>query len=270
MRGYRTGVLLLAATLVVAFLQAGCGGKQPDLTIPLDEASLLNNELTVAFVTARELLEASTLDARNLGHLPDGLTPESFDIALTRHVLEACLTTPVAHLPGTDPQRLPEVATASPGSEQRPMTGREAVGRAQPCAPQRLVVLEAYLESVDQRTRDFIVNRLLLVDTLRVNLRDVLPARLDALDRMRRDASLEVERLRLIADERLALADGSRVTESQRRETEVAHGRMLQELSRISAVLGEMEEQQAPMQQLRRQLVDEAARNIVRMGGTDR
>lgn len=257
--GFTVGVL-------VSGLIAACGGRQPDVAIPLDDARILSSELTASFVRTRDLMEHSANTSRQLRRLPDGLSATTFDVDLARQVMQACLTMPIALQPGHDPNELPRRAEAAVGPEHRPLTGRAPVGRVLPCAPQRLVALEAYLDSVEGGTRDFLIERLLAVDALRVNLRDTLPAQLDALDRARQNGEAELQRLRSMSEERMALAQAGNVDATTRRQTEVDYENILRELERVQQVLTEIREQHSSFQQLRRQLVDEAARNILEMG----
>jgi hypothetical protein len=246
---------------------AACGGgRGMDTTIPLDEARVLNSEMTSTFVRAETLLQDSALLARSLGELPAGIRASDFDAAMVRQVLQACFTQTLALVPGGSPSEVPRAAVAAAGPSHRPLTQRPAVGRAQPCAPPRMNVLENYLETATPQVRAFLQERVLQVDGLRVNLNDTLVAQLDALERRAGTARAEATRLRGMAEERRALAQAGNLDELQRRQVEVDYDAVLVELDNVESVLQRVDSLLSGMRTTRRQLVDEAARNLTTLG----
>jgi len=247
-------------------LVAACGSRHVDTSIPLNEARVLNNELSGSYVRTVELMEHSAAVAAELGRLPDGVGAADFDVAMFRQVLEACFTQSVDYLPGTNTDAVPRRATAELGPDHIPLTGRTEVGRARPCAPPRLVSLESYIQVIDADLRAFLSTRILEVDALRVNLKDVLIAQLDDLDKRAGVARDEVVRLRELAEERRALSQTSGVSEESRRQTEIDYDAMLRELDQVQDVLAQVEEHYERMRTQRRQLIELAARAIAELG----
>jgi DNA repair exonuclease SbcCD ATPase subunit len=255
----------LAAAASLALL--ACGGAPVDTSIPIDDARLVNGELSGAYVRARDLLEESAETARRLATIPAEVNADDLDVDQLRHVLEACYTQTVTYVSGVNMDELPRRAEAQLGLDHRPLTERADVGRVRACDPARMIALEAYLDVVDPPTRAFILDRVLVVDALRVNLKDVLVAQVDALERTATDARAELMRLREVSAERRAIAQtSSDLTEEERRRVEVDFETISQELDQVEGVLEQVDDEIGDMRQLRRQLVEEAARSIALMG----
>ena len=257
--------LALVAGLVASFAVA-CGGAPVDTSIPVDEARLLNSEIAAAYVRAQDLLETSTDTSRILGMIPPEVPAEELDAEMLRHVLEACYTQTIAYVPGVDLDILPRRAEAVAGESHRPLTDRADVGRVRACDPARMIALEAYLDVVDEEVDAFIIERVLTVDALRVNLKDVLVAQLDTLDRVSTEAGAELSRLREVAAERRALAQTADLTDAERRQNEIDYEAIVQILDDVEGILEQVTAGLGDMRQLRRQLVEEAARNIALLG----
>lgn len=256
----------LAGCLILVSGLAACGGKQVDTTIPLDEARVLNSEITSTFVRAQSLLEESTVTTRTLSELPSGLTAADFDGDLVREVLAACFTASVVMAPGSDADEVPRGAEAETGPDHRPLTERPPVGRVLPCAPARMHALESYVTSAQPAVHDFLLQRVLDVDTLRVNLGDTLVAQLNALEDTANAVRAEAERLRGVAEERRAMAQTSSEDDLARRQNELDYDAIIGEFDQISAVLDQIDGNLADMRQVRRQLIEEATRNIAVLG----
>ncbi len=259
--------LCLAALGALAL--AACGGGQTDTSMPLNEARNLNSDLTTSYVRATQLLEQATASTQDVGTLPTGVDGRDFDVAMFRQVLEACFTETVSLVPGANIEEVPRRAEAELGPATAPLTERPAVGRVQACNPPRMLALETYLGVVAPELRTFLEERTLQVDVLRVHLKDVLIAQVDALERQQRDALAESARLRGVAEQRRALAQSSDVDEEQRRTAEADYDAVIAELESVDAVLGELEDGIGEMRRLRRQLVDDAVRNIAALGTDD-
>lgn len=251
----------------VCFVLAACGGAPVDTSIPVDDARLVNSELSAAYVRARDHLEGATETSRRLAIIPPEIPADDLDVDQLRHVLEACYTQTVAYTADADMENVPRRAEAEAGEGHRPLTDRAHVGRVRHCDPARMLSLEAYLDVVDDQLDAFIIERVLMVDALRVNLKDVLVAQLDALERAASDAGAELLRLRELSAERRAIAQTSTdLTDEERRRVEVDFETISQELDQVESVLGQVNDELSDMRQLRRQLVEEAARNIALMG----
>jgi DNA repair exonuclease SbcCD ATPase subunit len=255
------------AAATILLLLTACGGAPVDTSIPIDEARLVNGELAGAYVRTRDLLEESAETSRRLATLPPEVNAADLDADQLRHVLEACYTQTIDYRHGVDMDALPRRAEAQLGADHRPLTDRVEVGRVRACQPARMIALEAYLDVVDRPTRAFILDRVLVVDALRVNLKDVLVAQVDALERTAAEARAALMRLREVSAERRAVAQtSSDLTEEERRRVEVDFETISQELDQVESVLEQVDEEISDMRQLRRQLVEEAARNIAMMG----
>lgn len=258
--------LRFVALLACAFVWTACGSPQVDTSLPVDEARLLNSDVSTSWVRTQELLQDAAMTTELLAGLPDDVGPQDFDIAMVRHTLEACFTETVEWVPGEDLDRQPRRAVAEAGEGHTPLTERPPVGRAYACQPSRMIALEAYLEVVPDELRAFLLDRTLSVDALRVNLKDVLVSWLDALEADVTDARIAMERLRDEAEQKRALAQTSDVDEAARTQAERDYDIVLTELESVQAVLSRYDEQFSDMRALRRQLVEQAARNLATMG----
>ena len=254
------------STALIALFVVACGGKQVDTTIPIDAARILNSELSATYVRTRTLLEETTQRVRTVGEFPADIRADDIDADLMRHVLEACFTQNITMAPGVDIDELPRGAQAEVGPANAPLTARPTVGRVLACTPSRMLALESYLDAVGAREREFIVDRVLTVDILRANLKDVLTAQIDDVERTTVSAATELQQLRETASERRALAQTADLTPEERRRTEVDYETITQELDQVEDVLGVVTTELVDWRRLRRQLVDEAARNIAEMG----
>jgi hypothetical protein len=250
----------------VLFTAAACGGKQVDTTIPVDEARLLNSEISSTYVRTANLVQDTVGLVEGLARFPDGITPADVDVDLLRHVMEACFTEPVRTLATADLEAVPRAATAEPGPEHAPLTRRGEVGRIHACNPARMLALESYIQVLDSAKAAYVVDRVLTVDVVRANVKDVLVAQLDDLDVAVRRTEGEVLRLRELASERRALAQASSQTPEERRQTEVDFERITQELDQIETVLQQVSADATEWRRLRRSLVDRAAEVIAGLG----
>jgi len=262
---------ILSASLVgLVALAAGCGGKQVDTSIPVDAARHLNTDLSTTYARTRNLLTDTATEVRNLGALPDGIRAADVDLDLLRHALQACLTEDTRVVPGTNLDDLPREARATLGPEEAPLTNRPAVGRVGACNPSRMLALESYIGVVDDTQREYLVDRVLTVDSARVNLKDVLPAQITDVERAGARARAELLRLRAIATEKRTLAQTTSLSEEDRRRVEVDYDQITAELDQVEDVLAQIDAEVGDWSRLRRQLIDEAAANIAALGTPSR
>ncbi|MFT5991211.1 MAG: hypothetical protein ACI82G_000199, partial [Bradymonadia bacterium] len=99
----------------LATLTGACGGAPVDTSIPVDDARLLNSELSATYVRARNLLEQSSETARQLGLIPADVPVDELDADLLRHVLEACFTQTVGYARTADMETVPRGAASERG-----------------------------------------------------------------------------------------------------------------------------------------------------------
>lgn len=257
---------VLAGSLVLCFAAAGCGSRQVDTSIPVNDARNLNSDLSAAYVRTTDLLEGCAESAAQVGRLPSGVDGNDFDVAMVREVLLSCFTEPTSIAIGADMEELPRRAEALVGEGYTPLTERGAVGRIDPCAPARMIALEAYLDVVSPDLRAFLTDRTLAVDALRVNLKDVAIAQLDDLERFSNDAASELVRLRTLTEERRALAQGSELDEEAQRQSDRDYDAMIAELDQIGAILETLQGEITNMRSLRRTLVEDVERDLAVMG----
>jgi hypothetical protein len=258
----------LAGCLILICGTAACGGKQVDTTIPLDEARVLNSEITSRFVRTQSLLEESSVTARTLSELPSDIAVTDFDADLVREVLAACFTSSVVMSRQGSADEVPRAAVAETGPDHRPLTERPPVGRVLPCAPSRMHALESYVTSAQPSVHDFLMERVLAVDALRVDLNDTLVAQLNELEDTADEVRAESERLRGVAEERRATAQSSSTDDLARRQNELDYDSIIGEFDQIMAVLDQIDNNLADMRQVRRQLIEEATRNIAMLGAS--
>lgn len=252
--------------LLVACFLAACGGKQVDTSIPIDEARVLNSEISTTYVRTRSLLEETAERVRALDRMPDDIAPADIDTDLLRHVLEACFTETVFVARGVDQSVTPGAAAAELGPEHAPLTNRERVGRLNACAPVRMLALETYLDVIQSHEKEYILSAVLEADVLRANLKDVLVVQIDEVERITGTATTELLRLRGIAEERRALAQSADLTAEEQQQTEIDYETITQELDQVEDRLTQLAGEVGDWRRLRRQLVDEAASRISALG----
>ncbi len=252
--------------LLLAGFIAACGGKQVDTSIPIDEARVLNSEISTTYVRTRTLLEETTERVRALDRMPEEIDPADIDTDLLRHVLEACFTETVSIARGVDQGETPMEATAELGPDHAPLTNRERVGRLDACTPPRMLALETYLDVIEAHEREFVLGAVLEADIVRANLKDVLVVQIDEIERMTGTATTELLRLRETAEERRALAQTADLTPEGQQQTEVDYETITQELDQVEDRLTQLAGEIGDWRRLRRQLVDEAAARISALG----
>lgn len=252
---------LLASALVVA-----CGGSKSTLDMPLGEARELNTEIRVIYTNLSGLMEATQGDVGRLRTLPEGISERNVDLGLVRQVTQDCFTTNIELTSAATDISIPGPASALAGDEPRILTDREDTGRAKSCQPRRMMVLESYIEALPPTQMEFVVERVLLADRVRVNLNDVLDAQIEHLGRINTDAERRLLALKQVAEHRLEEAQSPRVHADDRYRAEIDYETIQQEFSEIEVLIDEISTQIPRMRHLRRQLIDEAARNISQMG----
>lgn len=244
----------------------GCGGGTPDTSMPLSEARLLNSEVRVLFGGVQTFMATTQEEVASLTALPNGANPRNFDLNVMRTVAGACFSDPVQFPTRPIDTELPAPAEATPGPDTSPLLRRTTTGRANACRPAQLLTLETYVEALAPDAQRVVIQYLLLADRLRVNLHDVLPAHLEHLERFRGGAEREVERLRGRAEAALARAQDPKVHAEQRRRAEIEYEEVTTQLQEVDTILQDISRQLQGFRHLRRQLIDDAARNISRLG----
>jgi DNA repair exonuclease SbcCD ATPase subunit len=117
------------------------------------------------------------------------------------------------------------------------------------------------------RVRSFIVDRVLLVDSLRVNLKHVLQERLNILEQKLLDTRGEVARLREQSRERYeATLASDDATAEQRSQTEADYENIQAELEDIERLLDSVGNQLSDLRNFRRELVEDVAVQLSAMG----
>jgi hypothetical protein len=129
--------------------------------------------------------------------------------------------------------------------------------------------LESYVTSAQVSVREFLMERVLRVDVLRVDLNDTLVAQLNELEDTASEVRAEAERLRGVAEERRATAQASGSDDLARRQNELDYDAITGEFDQITAVLDQIDSQLSDMRQVRRQLIEEATRNIALLGTSE-
>lgn len=258
---------MVRSLLVTALLAlTACGGSRGAIEMPLAETRELNTEIRLVYATVTNLLETTQSEVNRVRTLPEGVTDRNVDLGLVRQVAQDCFTQTVTLTTASTDTTLPGPASALAGEEPNPLTRRADTGRARSCQPNRMMVLESYLEALPGVQREFVVERILLTDRLRVNLNDVIVQQLDNLERARIESERQLQGLRQVAEQRLAQAQHPRVHAEDRRRAEIDYESVIQELEQVESVVAEIASQMSNMRHLRRQLIDEASRNISQMG----
>lgn len=262
----RVGTSALGVLLVLAGWLAGCPSQPTYEPIPVEDARALNTRVRVFYEDTRSLLENSSFAVSQLSALPSGVRPQDFEIDLVKNALQSCFN---------DTVEVTEVTVDAPRGVQaevsddplRPLTARSNLGTVTPCDPSQLISLESYLDVTPDNIREFIIDRVLQVDTLRVNLKHVIQERLNLLEEYALDTRSEVTQLRDLSRQRYenTLASNE-VTDEQRRQTEADYEVIQDQFDQIDGLVSSIEDELAEMRRFRRQLVDDVSVGIAAMG----
>jgi hypothetical protein len=262
----RVGKAAFGVLLVLSVGLGGCPSQPAYQPIPVEEARNLNTRLRVFYEETRDIIETSAFSVSQVGNLPGNIRPQDFEIALVRTALQRCFNDSLAVTTVT--VSAPRAVQAEVSSDRlRPLTARGNLGTVRPCAPSDLISLESYLDVTPGHIREFIIDRVLQVDTLRVNLKHVVQERLNLLEEYALQTRGDLARLRDSARERYENTLASReVSEEQRRQTEADYEVIQDLFDQIDGLIEAVEGELAEMRRFRRQLVEDVSVAVAAMG----
>lgn len=256
--------LFLAALTLLMF--GGCSGPGGLENIPVEDARALNSQLTAFNAGTLELFTDTANAIDRVGTIPTGIRPQDFELALVRNALMACFNQSITF--SQPPREAPRGVTANAGDDLAPLTERNDLGNAAFCNPNQMIALESYVDAAPQNIREFIIDRVLRVDELRVNLRYVLQERLNLLEEMLADARGTTVQLRDASREIYEDAQTSDdVSPEQRRQIEADYEVIQNEIDSIENDL--LEPIDAEIDELRAyriQLIDDVGVRLSAMG----
>jgi hypothetical protein len=257
--------VLFGGLLVLAAVSSACGGSSGYQPIPVDEARALDSHISAFYSDTHDLFEQSANQVNTVGQLPDGVQARDFELDLVKTALMGCYNTAldITNVPNTAPRGV----TAALGNTAHPFTQRPDMDNVHPCNNRELISLESYLDVAPPNVRDFITNRLLTVDTLRVNLKHVLQERLNLLEEYVLDTRGEVARLRDTSTQRYNNAmSNDDVTQDQRLQAEADYEVIQGELDNIGQLCDRIDGELNELRSFRRQLIEDVATNLAAMG----
>ncbi len=257
---------LVGLSMVATLWASGCGAPL-NTKVPLDEVRALNNDVAAIYTRTNRTLNDASMTSTSFAELPEGIVASDFDAELLRNVMTACFTAKVEMVPGSNPDAPVAKVTALRGSETNPLTDRLPLGRVKPCRASNLLALESYAEVVTPEIREFVIGRALEADAQRANLQDAAKSQLAQLGKRRELAEGELDKLKATADERLRNArvedDGKAL-----KQAESDYEAFEKEWATIDLLLEEIAESFKGLEQTRRTLVEETAKNIAKLGAS--
>lgn len=267
---HRSAVRLGFVFVVGVALSLGCSSNSQYVPIPVEDARALRTHVSAFYVSTSELLEESSQSVERVGAIPDGIRPEDFEIQLVKNSLMSCLNDNIELVEvSTEP---PRGVSAERGSDPyQPLTERDDLGNVAFCNPSEMISLESYIEHAPARVKEFVIHRVLLVDTLRVNLKHVLQERLNLLEEYSLDAHGDVVRLRDTSRQtyEAVVAGESDYTAEQRVQTEADYEVIQGELDEIDGLVDTIANELSDLRRFRRQLVEDIAVRLAAMGTPD-
>lgn len=257
---------LVGLSMLATLWASGCGAPL-NTKVPLDEVRALNNDLMANNARANKTLDDAAMTSASFAELPEGILASDFDAELLRNVMTACFTAKVEMVPGSNPDAPVEKVTAVRGSETNPLTDRLPLGRVKPCRPSNLLALESYAEVVTPEIREFVIGRVLEADAQRANLQDAAKSQLAQLGKRRELAEGELDKLKATADERL---HNARVEDDGKalKQAEADYAAFKTDWAAIDQLLEEITESFKGLEQTRRTLIEDTAKNIAKLGAS--
>ena len=268
MTTYRHRITLFACAC--SLLWTACGGPSAFVPVPVEDARALNSRVSAFYSDTQGLLDENAEVAPTIGELAHNVSANEFEIQLVKNALMSCFNQSITLL--TVAIEAPRGVRATAGeSLGLPLSDRSDLGNVPHCAPSDLISLESYLEYAPPAVSDFIVERMLTVDSLRVNLKHVLQERLNILEELTQEARSEVVRLRTTSLEcyqTVTSGDGG-YSQEQVLQTEADFELIQGELDDIDSLIETITARLPAMRTLRRQLVEDASIGLAGMGGGD-
>ena len=262
--------VVLVSAIAATFLAFACGSNSQYVPIPVEDARALRTHVSAFYVGTTDLLEESSQSVERVGSIPDGIRPEDFELQLVKNALMSCLNDNIDLIEVTTEP--PRGATANRGSDPyQPLTERDNLGYVTFCNPSEMISLESYIEHAPARVKEFVIERVLLVDTLRVNLKHVLQERLNLLEEYSLDARGDVSRLRDSSRHTYETVVGGEgeFTPEQRVQTEADYEVIQSELDDIETLVDSVSDELSDLRRFRRQLVEDIAVRLAAMGTPD-
>jgi len=258
------------ALLLVLSSTIACGSSSEYVPIPVEDARALNSQVTAFYGGTQELLDEAAADVPAVAELPHNVRADEFEIQLVKNALMSCFneTITVTSVSVEAPRAVRASAGDTPGL---PLSNRDDLGAVPHCSPSDLISLESYLEYAPPAVSEFIVERMLIVDSLRVNLKHVLQERLNILEETALEARSEVVRLRETSSDRyetVTSGDGG-YTQEQILQTEADFEVIQGELDDVEELVETITDRLPGMRNLRRQLVEDISVGLAGLGGGD-
>ncbi len=258
-------IVLICLTAFVAL--GACSSNSQYVPIPVEEARALRTRVSAFYSGTTDLIESSSTAVERVGDLPDTIRPEDFELQLVKNALMSCLN---------DNIDLTEVSTEPPRGVQaergsdpyQPLTQRSNLGNVAFCNPPEMISLESYVEHAPSRVKEFVIDRVLSVDTLRVNLKHVLQERLNVLEEVSLDAHSDVLRLREQSRQTYDTVLGGQgdFTPEQQVMTEADYEVIQGELDEVDVLVERVSDEITDLRRFRRQLVEDIAVRLAAMG----
>lgn len=247
-----------------------CSSSSQYVPIPVEEARALHTRVGAFYSGTTDLIEASAATVERVGDLPDTIRPEDFELQLVKNALMSCLNDNIdLTVVSIEP---PRGVQAERGTDPyQPLTQRANLGNVAFCNPPEMISLESYVEHAPPRVKEFVIERVLSVDTLRVNLKHVLQERLNVLEEVSLDARSDVLRLRDQSRDTYDTVLGGQgdFTPEQQVTTEADYEVIQSELDEVDALVEIVTDEIAELRRFRRQLVEDIAVRLAAMGTPD-
>ena len=245
-----------------------CSPSAAYVTLPVEDARIFHGELQSQFNRTRALFDVVSEQSSRMGTLDSAGAPGALEIQFLRSAMISCFSDIITLVPGTGGLSPEGVVATSGEHSSLQLTERPSLGDVEHCMTREMMTLEQYLVTLSPLARSAIVNRVMEVDSLRVNLKHVLYLRMVLMEDFLEEARNQAARMDDILRDyrRFSARRGDALAPDQRIQEEEAYLAIEAELNATRLLLQEIEEALPQMIQMRRELVESVTADLARLG----
>jgi hypothetical protein len=238
------------------------------VALPVEDARIFHGELQGHFDSTRALFEAVSEQSNRVGVLISGGDSYSLEIQFLRSAMMSCFNDIISLEPGAHARSNEGVVAIRGEHSSLQLTERSNLGDVRHCMTGEIMLLEQYLVMLSPPLRGVIVDRVMDVDSLRVNLKHVLHLRMVLMESFLEEARNQIARMDDIVRDyrRFSARRGDGLTPAQRIRGEEDYLAIEAALNATQVLLREIEETLPEMMQMRSDIVERVAEDLARMG----